>query len=319
MVTTTPTAQRKLAHRLDGFVREMRRNKYLYLLAVPGAVFIIVFSYIPMSGHLIAFKSLQWSKGILFSPWVGFDNFRFLFMNPDWLRVTVNTLYLNALFMVFALSFALLIALLLNELRSLAFKRVSQSLIFLPYFISWMVVSFMIFTIFNSNNGIANSLLTSVGRESVSWYNEPSVWPAILIVMYVWKIAGYYSVIMLSAITGISGELYESARIDGATRLQQALYITVPLIRRTVIILALLAIGRIFFGDFGMFYSIIGDNAILYPTTDVIDTFAYRALRKLGNFGMASSVSLYQSALGLITVVGFNALVRRVEEGAELF
>lgn len=302
-----------------GFIKEIKKNRYLYLLALPGILFMIVFAYIPMTGHIIAFKHLQFDKGVFFSPWVGFENFKFLFQNKDWLQVTTNTLFLNSLFIIFGMGGAVIIALLLNEIKSELFKKISQQFIFMPYFISWMVVSFMIFTIFNTSNGILNKTLESMGKVGISWYSEPKYWPTILTIMYIWKQAGYFSVIFLAAITGISAEYYESAKIDGATRIQQIVQITLPLIRPTIIVMMLLAVGRIFFGDFGMFYGIIGDNSLLYPTTDVIDTFAYRALRQLGNFGMASSVVLYQSLLGMITVLIFNMIAKKIEKGSELF
>lgn len=302
-----------------GFIREIKKNSYLYLLAVPGILFLMVFAYIPMSGHIIAFKELDFSKGLFFSPWVGFDNFKFLFQNREWLTVTLNTLKLNSLFIVFGLGGAVIIALFLNEVKNAFFKRITQSLIFMPYFISWMVVSFMIFTIFNTSNGLLNKVLESLGKEAVSWYSQPKYWPAILTIMYIWKQAGYFSIIFLSSIVGISAEYYESARIDGASRIQQIFYVTLPLIRPTIIVMALLAVGKIFYGDFGMIYSIIGDNGTLFSTTDVIDTFSYRAMRKLGNFGMASSVVLYQAVMGMVTVLIFNKVAKRVEQGSELF
>ena len=305
--------------RKEGFFWEIYKNRYIYLLALPGIIFLVIFAYIPMFGHIIAFKNLQFDRGIIFSPWVGMRNFQFLFRNPDWLSVTINTIKLNSLFIVFGMGGALVIALLLNEIKTILFKRISQSLIFLPYFVSWMIVSFMIYTVLNYNNGIANRFLAVMGVEAVSWYSRPEYWTFILVIMYSWKFTGYFSVIFLAAITGISVEYYESARIDGANRLQQALFITLPVIRPTIIILALLAIGRIFYGDFGMIYSIVGDNAILFPVTDVIDTFTYRALRQSGNIGMASSVALYQSCLGMVTVILFNTIVKRIEKSSALF
>lgn len=301
------------------FIHEIRKNSYLYLLTVPGMLFLIVFAYIPMTGHIIAFKDLNFEKGVFFSPWVGFDNFKFLFQNGEWISVTLNTLKLNSLFIIFGLGGAVIIALFLNEIKNILFKKLTQSLIFMPYFISWMVVSFMLYSIFNTSNGLFNMTLQSIGKEPISWYSEPKYWTVILTVMYMWKQAGYFSIIFLSAITGISAEYYESARIDGATHIQQIFHITLPLIRPTIIVLALLAIGRIFYGDFGMIYSIVGDNGTLFPTTDVIDTFSFRAMRKLGNFGMASSVVLYQAVLGMITVVIFNKIAKKFDEGSELF
>lgn len=302
-----------------GFFREIIRNRYLYLLAVPGLVFLAVFAYIPMAGHLIAFKDYSVLDGIWRSPWNGLENLEFFFAGPDWLRVTFNTLYLNSLFIVFGLLFAVLIAIFLNEVRFSAVKRVSQSVIFLPYFISWMAVNMMVFSLLNATDGLVNRVIESLGGEGITWYTRPQHWRFILTAIYVWKQAGYYSIIFLAAITSISPEYYEVAMIDGASRIQRILHITIPLILPTIVILALLAVGRVFYGDFGMIYGIVGDNGSLLPTTDVIDTYSFRALRQLGNFGMASAVVIYQSIMGMIAIIGFNAIVKRIDPDSGLF
>ncbi|MDR1060168.1 MAG: ABC transporter permease subunit [Clostridiales bacterium] len=304
---------------MGSVVKRAKSNFFIYLLILPGLLFLIIFSYIPMLAHVIAFKSFKPALGILGSPWVGLDNFRFFFRGSNWLRVTFNTLFLNALFIGFGLSLAVAVSLALNEIRRRLYKKLMQSIVFMPYFVSWMVVSFVIFAMFNASEGLMNRFLAGLGREAVSWYASPQYWPAILTFTSVWKSAGYNSVIILAAITGISGEFYESAEIDGATRFQQLRLITLPLIKPTVIILVLLAIGKIFFGDFGMIYGIVGNNTLLMPTTDVIDTFSYRSLLQNNNFGMSSAVAFYQSVMGLITILAFNAVIRRVEKGAELF
>ncbi|MFP4974449.1 ABC transporter permease [Paenibacillus sp. CN-4] len=300
-------------------LKDLVKNRGLYSMAIPGIVFLVVFSYIPLSGHLLSFKEFQISKGIWGSDWVGLDNFRFFFSNRDWIQVTVNTIYLNGLFIIFEMGFALLIALFLNEIRLKWFKRTIQSVVFLPYFISWVVVGYMAFILFNNTDGLLNRVLSMSGLLAVDWYQTPWVWPIILTLTRIWKSAGYYSIILLAAIAGFSADYYESARLDGATRLQQMKYITLPLLKPQIIILVLLGVGRIFYGDFGMIYGIIGDNGILFPTTDVIDTYSYRALRQLGNFSMSSAVVFYQSVMGLIAVVSFNALVRKVDKDSRLF
>lgn len=302
-----------------GFFREIRKNIDLYLLAVPGLAFLIIFAYLPMQGHLLAFKQYRLADGIWGSKWIGWNNFKFFFGGQDWFKVTINTLYLNGLFLIIGLVFSAFIAILLNEIRKAFFKKLAQSLIFLPYFISWLVVSLMAFAFLNVEDGLLNKLLTSLGSEAVGWYQTPWVWPIILTVIYVWKFAGYFSVIFLAAMTGISKEYYEAAEIDGATRLQQIMRITIPLIRPVIIMLALLGIGRIFYGDFGMIYGIIGDNGVLFSTTDVIDTYSFRALRQMGNFSMAAAVVFYQSVMGLVCIVLFNSLVRKIDNESKLF
>lgn len=302
-----------------GMLRELAKNRYLYVLALPGILFLLIFAYLPMFGHLIAFKKFTLSKGIWGSDWVGFENFKFFFQGGDWLRVTYNTIFLNSLFIVFGLGTSVLLAIFLNELRQALFKRLSQSLIFMPYFISWLVVSFMTYAMFNTTEGLINKILTSMGLESVSWYSNAEIWPYILTFLFVWKTSGYFAIIFFSAITAISSEFYESAKIDGATRLQQIIHITLPLLKPTIFVLLLLQIGRIFYGDFGMIYGIVGDNPILIPTTDVIDTYSFRALRQIGNFSMAGAVVLYQSIMGLITILLFNGIARRIDKDSSLF
>lgn len=301
------------------FLRELHKNKSIYAMAVPGIVFLLVFAYLPMAGHVIAFKKFSISKGIWGSDWNGFNNFRFLFSSNDWIHVTLNTIGLNALFITFGLSIAVILSISLNEIQLRLFKKLAQSVIFLPYFVSWLVVSLMVFGLLNSTTGLINHQLQLIHIKAVDWYSTPVYWPIILTIISIWKFSGYNSIIFLAAISGISDELYESARIDGANRLQQIYHITFPLLRPTLIILTLLAVGRIFYGDFGMIYGIVGENSLLYPTTDVIDTFAFRALRGLGDFGMASSVALYQSVMGLLTILFFNGIVKKYDPDSKLF
>ncbi|MFC5407398.1 ABC transporter permease [Cohnella soli] len=299
--------------------RELNRNRALYSLALPGLLVLIAFFYLPMFGHLIAFKNYNYFDGLWGSKWSGWANFKFFFGSSDWLRVTTNTLFLNALFIVFGLIVSVSLAIFLNEIRLVVFKRVAQSMAFLPFFVSWMVVSMMLFSLLNTSDGLINRTLKDIGMDPISWYNKPHYWPAILTIISVWKTAGYQAVIYLAAITGISPEYYESAQIDGATKWQRIYHITLPLLRPTIIVLTLLAIGRIFYGDFGMIFGLVGDNGVLYSTTDVIDTYAYRALRQLGNFGMSSAIGLYQSVLGLVTIVVFNAIIRKVDKESSIF
>jgi putative aldouronate transport system permease protein len=302
-----------------GFIKEIKANRYLYILALPGILFLIVFAYVPFIGHLLAFEDFKLSTGLFHSKFVGFDNFKFFFGGRDWINVTRNTLFLNALFLGIGLSFSLVLAVFINEMRNVGVKKVAQSFIFLPYFISWQVIAIMIYALLNSSTGFVNQAITTLGGKPVSWYGRPELWPAILTFSNIFKYAGYNSIIFLATIVGISEELYESARIDGASRSQQVAHITLPLLRPIFLIMLLMGIGRIFYGDFGMIYGIVADNGVLFPTTDVIDTYSYRTLRQVGNLSMSSAVVLYQSVMGLITIVVFNAVVRRVEPDVRLF
>lgn len=260
-------------------VRELKKNRQLYLLALPGLLCIAIFSFIPISGHILAFKEYDLQKGFFGGDWVGFENFKFFFSGKDWLTITLNTLFLNFLFIVFTQLIAILLAILIYEIKNIIFKRVAQSLIFLPYFVSWLVVSLMLVAFLNNSDGLLNGILASMGFEKIGFYMRPEFWPSILTISYVWKFAGYYSIIYLATIIGIPKDYYESAAIDGATKIQQIIRITLPLLSKTIIIMVLLSIGRIFYGDFGMIYGIIGENGILFPTTDVIDTYVYPSFK----------------------------------------
>lgn len=300
---------------------ELRKNKWLYAMSIPVIVYVFIFSYWPMSAHVLAFKQFRPIEGLWGSKWVGLDNLKFFFMGPDWLGVTINTVYLNLLFIVAGTVCSLLIAVLLNEIRQAVFKRVSQSLVILPHFISIIVVNLMVLNFFNGQDGMINKLLANFGFGAVDWFQTPSVWPGLLTLIFVWKGAGWGSIIYLATITSFSEEYYESARIDGAKRWQQIWYITLPLLRPTIIVLTLLELGRIFYGNFGLIYGIIGDNSLLFKTTDVIDTYIYRSLRSAGmnSYSNAAAVALFQSFMGFITILFFNWIVRRVDNDSKLF
>jgi len=297
--------------------RELARNRYSYLLVLPAVVYVFLFSYATYPYLLIAFQRFNYQKGPFRSDWIGLENFRFFFQSNDAARVVSNTLLLNLLFMVFVTLFAVALALLFNEIRSRLFIRFAQTTMIFPSFLSWIIVSYMMYSLFTTDYGIINQALRWLGAEPVNWYSTAGAWPAILVGMKVWKDAGMSSIIYLAAIAGIDGALYESADIDGATRWQKMTRITLPLLAPTIAILTLLNLGKIFYGDFGMIYAIIGDNGVLYPTTDVIDTYVYRALRQIGDPSNAAAVGLFQSVVGLLLVFAANWTTRRTfKEGA---
>ncbi|SFJ35987.1 putative aldouronate transport system permease protein [Paenibacillus sp. UNC496MF] len=304
-----------------GVWRELRKNKWLYAMALPVVIYVFTFSYVPMSAHLLAFKQFIPVKGLWGSKWVGLDNLRFFFTGPDWLGVTVNTIYLNLLFMAAGTACSLCIALLLNEIRHAYFKKATQSLVILPHFISIVVVNLMVLNFFNGQDGMINRMFGQFGADPVYWFQTPAVWPGLLTLIFVWKGAGWGSIIYLATLTGFSEEYYESARIDGANRLRQLWHITLPLLRPTIIVLTLLGLGRIFYGDFGLIYGIIGDNSLLFDSTDVIDTYTYRSLRStnMNSYSNAAAVALFQSVMGLLTILFFNWVVRRVDNDSKLF
>ncbi|WP_240431911.1 ABC transporter permease subunit [Paenibacillus aceti] len=258
--------------------------------------------------------------GIFGSPFNGLNNFKFLTVDTlSVLRVVFNTLFLNVLFIGIGTALAVMTAVLINEIRLVWFKKISQSLVILPNFISWVIVAVFAYNFLNTDFGIVNNWLKNLGLEGVSWYNQAGYWPAILVLLYSWKSVGFNSIIYLAAITGIDQEQYESAALDGANKFRQIWHITIPGISKTIIILLLLAIGRIFYGDFGMIYGLVGDNSLLFSTTDVIDTYVFRALRTLNDVGMSSAIGLLQSVIGFLFVYTANAVVRKYDKDAALF
>lgn len=300
------------------FWRELVKNRFLYLLTVPGIVFLFVFDYLPMVGLVIAFQDFHAVKGIWGSEFVGLKNFEFFFQSKDWLKVTFNTVYLNLLFMISGIVAAVTIAIMLSEITNKYFKRISQSVVILPHFISWSVVSMFSMTLFGSD-GLINRWLKSMGLEPISFYSTPEIWPLLLVLFSLWQGAGFSSIVYLATITGINPDIYESASIDGATRWQKIRYITLPLLKPTVILLTLLSLGNLFYGNFNMIYALVGTNPLLYPTTDVIDTYVYRALMQLGDIGMASAIGFYQSVVGFVLVLTANYVTKKINPESAIF
>ncbi|GBG07245.1 sugar ABC transporter permease [Paenibacillus agaridevorans] len=302
-----------------GMFMDIRKNGTSYLLVLPAMVYTFIFGYMTYPYMIIAFQRFNYTKGIFNSEWVGLQNFEFFFRSYKAVTVTFNTIFLNLLFIAFGTLTALVIALVLNELRKKLFVKISQSVMLFPHFISWIVVSYVLYAFFSMDMGLINKLLNMLGIASVNWYTEPEVWPAILTAMNVWKGAGMSAVIYLATITGIDETLYEAAEIDGANRWQMCLRITLPLMMPTVIILTLLSIGKIMYGDFGMIYALIGDNGTLYSTTDIIDTYVFRSLRQIGDPSEAMAVGLFQSVIGFILVFGTNAITRKFFRDGALY
>ena len=294
----------------------------MLLMALPAAALLFMFSYMPMFGTLIAFKRYKVKQGILGSKWMDplFRNFEILFRPGSQAIVAIrNTLLLNLMFIAVGTVFAVFLALMFNELNNRSYKKLTQSLSFLPYFISTVVVGIFAQALLGYENGTINALMASAGADKINFYARPELWPLILLAVNIWKGAGYSSVVYLAAITGIDGTLYEAARIDGATKRDEIWYVTLPLLTPTITVMTLLAIGRIMNADFGFFYNVTGDNPNLYPTTDVLDTYIYRTLRKTGDMGISSAVGLFQSTCSLILVLISNFFARRIDESSALF
>ncbi|MFD2331720.1 ABC transporter permease [Cohnella sp. GCM10020058] len=303
----------------SSFIVTLERNKWLLLLAAPATIAVILFSYLPMFGVVLAFKRYNFTDGIFGSPWSGFDNFKYLFATRDAFNSTINTVYLNALFIVFSLLGSIAVALLMMEVRNKWLVKSYQSVLFFPYFISWVIVGYFAYALLNYDTGTVNRLLEAAGLDAVQWYTKPQYWPAILILVYVWKNVGYFSLIYLAGMLGIDKEYYEAATMDGATRLQQIRKITLPLLVPLVTIMVLMQVGRIFFADFGLFFNVTQNSGALYSTTDVIDTYVFRTFRVLGDAGMATAAGLYQAVCGLILVCISNWLVKKVNPENALF
>ena len=315
-------ARERMPKKKNGFLREITQKWQLYILTLPAIVFLLIFKYLPMAGIVIAFQKFSPIKGIFGSPWVGLDNIRFFFRGQQWQSVTFNTFYLNILFIISGTTASILIAVAVTELRRSFrrgfYTRVSQSLMILPNFLSWVIVA-MFSVAFLGSNGVINLTLTSLGLEPASFYIDPKPWPAIFVIIRIWKGAGFGAVVYMAAITGIDPEIYESATIDGASQLRRIWHITLPLLKDTVVLMTLLSIGGIFYGDFGMIYAFIGDTAVLFPTTDVVDTYVFRALRSSNNMGMSAAVGLYQSVIGFILVVTTNTIVKKINPESAIF
>lgn len=299
----------------------LKNNWTLYLMAVPAVALLFCFAYLPMGGLLIAFKKYNFKLGILGSPFMDpwYKNFELLFSSSTAFNALKNTIVLNALFIGVGTIFALVLALCFNEVTNKYLKKLTQSLSFLPYFISTVVVGIFVTGMLGFDNGVVNRIITSFGGERIAFYMEAKWWPWIMLIVNIWKGAGYNAVVYLATISGIDSSYYEAAKIDGATRWQQTKYISLPLLRPTVITMTLLAVGKIMNSDFGLFYNVTGDMPTLYATVDVIDTYIYRALRQLGDIGISSATSFFQSIVGFVLVLISNWAARKYEEGAALF
>jgi putative aldouronate transport system permease protein len=288
-------------------------------MLLPAVTYTLIFSYYPMTGIVLAFKKYTYAGGIWGSAWNGLTNFQFFFKSGQAALVTRNTVMYNLLFIAVNTTLQVAVAVLLTEIKSKPYRRITQSIMFLPYFISWVIVGVMSFNILSSDYGFINRLIESLGGTRISFYTTPNTWPVILIIFNAWKGIGYGSVMYLAAIMGIDTSMYEAAAIDGANVFQRIFKITIPLIMPTTIILLLLAVGGIFKGNFDMFYNLIGSNGLLFNRTDVIDTLTFRALITNKDFGMSAAIGFYQSALCFITIVIVNKLVGMYEKDYTLF
>lgn len=295
-----------------------KKNLPLLLLALPGLVVLLTMRYFPMFGLILPFKNYKYDLGFWKSEWVGFKNFEFLFKSDDVLVATRNTILYNTVFIIFIAALAVVIALLLYELSAKAVK-VYQTILYLPHFVSWVVAAFIVNALFDMDFGFVNHMLTSFGLEPKMWYNDARYWPWIIIMANIWKILGSSAIMYYAALIGISPDYYEAAKIDGAGKLKQIWHISIPMIKNVIIVLFILNVGKIMFADFGLFYNVPMNSPLLYDTTDVLDTYVYRALMNMGNIGMSSAAAFYQAVVGFVLVVVTNLVVKKVDPESGLF
>ncbi len=291
-----------------------------YLLMLPGLLYFLMNNYIPMTGIIVAFKKYRVDTGIYGSPWNGLKNFAYLFTTNDALTITRNTLLFNLAFICVDMILGIMFAIFITEIRNKYMKKVYQSAVLFPFLISIIIVSYIVFGFLSVDNGMINkSILEPLGLEGVAWYTEKKYWPFILVFVNTWKEVGYSCLIYIAGITGIDDALYEAAKIDGAGKLRQIWSITLPCLLPTIITIVLLSIGRVFYANFGLFYQVPMNSGSLFDVTNVIDTYVYRSLMKIGNIGMASAAGFYQSVVGFVLVLVSNLVVRKASPDNALF
>jgi len=310
--------------RLEKLKKSIKKQIPFYIMMAPGLFLIALLSYLPMPGIIIAFKNFNPIDGIFGSPWMTplFDNFRFFFISESARIVTVNTLVYNAVQGVLVTVCAIALAILLNEVKNKRVSTVYKGAILLPTFLSWIVIQYILFGFLSVDRGIVNNILDGMGKEPIYWYSEPFYWRIILPFAYLWKNVGYYSVLYVAAIASINTDFFEAAQLDGATKWQQIKHITLPLIKPTVIVLSLLWVGKLFnggFGDWNGFYTLPNDSGALYSATDVIDTYVFRSLKKINDYGMSAAVGLYQSVVGFVLVLISNTIIKKIDPDSALF
>jgi putative aldouronate transport system permease protein len=288
-------------------------------MLLPTIVFFVVFNYIPMTGIYYAFTKFSFTGGLFGSQFVGLDNFKYLFKSGILFRITRNTILYNIAFILIGNFAQIVLAVLISRVMGKLFKRITQSMLLLPYFVSFVILRVLVYNLFNYEIGLVNSTFASMGIAPYDFYNKTALWPFIIIFFYLWKSVGYGSVIYLASITGIDPELYESASIDGAGVFKQILYITLPLLKATFITLFLFSLGSILKGQFELFYQLVGSNGNLFTVTDIIDTFVFRSLTTDFDIGRSSAAGVYQSVFGFILIMTVNTIIKRKNPEYALF
>ena len=300
----------------------LRVKKYwpFYIMMLPAVIYLFINNYMPMSGLVLAFKKYNVRDGIFGSPWVGLENFKFLFTTKDAWVITRNTILYNLVFIIAGTAAAIGLAVILNDVTSKRKKKVYQTIVLLPYMISMVVVAYLSNAFLAADTGFINNyILEPLGFEGISFYSEPKYWPFILVFINIWKGVGYSCIMYLANLGGIDPGYYEAAALDGATRWQRFTKITLPCLKPTIITLTILSIGKMFYSDFGLFYQVPMQSGALFSVTQTIDTYVFYGLMKNGNIGMSAAAGFYQSLVGFILVLGTNAIVRKVSKENAMF
>ena len=289
-----------------------REDIPLYIMALPGVALLILFSYLPMGGLVLAFKKYNVQKGIFGSPFNGFDNFKFLFASKDIWLIIRNTLAYNIVFIILGIVIPVAAAIAIGQIHSKRMAKVYQTAMFMPYFLSWVVVTALVWAFLSFDKGLLNNMLETLGYERQQWYMKKQMWPPFLVFMNLWKGVGYGMVVYLATITGIDKTYYEAAGIDGATIWQQIRYITLPLMKNVIIMMFIMKVGGIFYSDFGLFYQVPRDSNSLYDVVYTLDVYVYKQLRT-STTGMSAAAAFVQSVAGCITILTANAIVRKID------
>lgn len=295
-----------------------KETRVLSMFIIPAAVLVFLFNYVPMFGLIMAFKDFNPNLGILGSKWNGLENFKFFFQSQDAFQITRNTVLYGFTFQITSIFFAVCLALLMYEVKRRLACKIYQTMFIIPNFLSWVLVAYIVYALLNPSLGVVNKVLEVFGREGIDWYSKTEAWPFILTICNTWKHIGMNSIIYYAALMGIDNALYEAARMDGANKFQEIIHITIPELTSVIIIVFILGMGNIIKGDFGLFYQVPKDVGILYPATDIIDTYVYRGLQG-GNLSVSAAVGLFQSVVGLILVVATNAIVKKIDSEKSMF
>ncbi len=304
--------------RTGGAIIKSSRRTWWLMCIIP-VLFVFVFQYLPMFGLVIAFKNYKYDLGIFGSEWVGFENFKFFIHSSDFARITINTLCMNGIFIVVGTTMSVLFALCMFGIKNNKIVKTFQTMAITPYFMSWVIAASMSYAILHPNYGFANQLIKVFGGEGISWYSRPELWPGILTIAYVWKHIGMDSIMYYACLVGIDETYFEAAKIDGAGPVRIAWKIILPCLIPMITMLTIMEIGKIFRADFGLFYQMPRNVGLLYSTTDVVDTYIYRALREVGDIGMSSAAGFLQSVVGFAMVIIANAIVKKITPENSLF